>query len=682
MSIVQDTDQRWWDLFSRRQAAEHQTLRNGLGEAAPNGHDHDDGHPGNGNGNGHRPGRGKAGRNGHGPDDQVVQDLALRILATHTACGWAHSWPPAAREQLLGPLGLTSHHLTPGNGAAKTTYPLGVISPLLQRNDPGPAATTPRERATGDASTDPRALAEAMQRATDALPLALPTELLLSQAGDDRIIPDPQTGLNRYGCRPCPTPGVAAWGSCSANSPSPRAFDAAEQSRQRMLLTAVRTGDLGEAGEQAATAIRARLHRVLDLDQAPACRIVLSPSGTDAEYVCTLMAFGDDTTERLVNLVVAPKEIGSGSGLAAAGEHISNIAPAGCHIPKADPLNGFPVHQLDVQAIGVRDEAGKPRRDDELERDLEARIERAIAANCRVLLHLVDSSKTGLTRPSLAFAEAMRRRHGERLRLVVDAAQGRFEPATLHAYLRAGCMVILSGSKFYAGPSFSGAVLIPSDVFVDEPRTAPPLGLSEYLTCADLPADWARWRNAMTRSANPSLMMRWDGALAEMEAYHALDGNLRRAARAALATEVRRAFEAHGPICAEAPTCCAMRNDIAAGPSIFTFSIQTPDGKLDYDAAREVYRAMSRDAAHDLPTGARPADRDAAGRLFNIGQPLCFGADRYGAFRIAISAPMVTRLATASGDPANLARHVEPDARDLDALLTKLTALAAAQTRR
>jgi hypothetical protein len=43
------------------------------------------------------------------------------------------------------------------------------------------------------------------------------------------------------------------------------------------------------------------------------------------------------------------------------------------------------------------------------------------------------------------------------LHIVVDAAQGRCDAAELQAWLVAGAMVILTGSKFYGAPTFAGA---------------------------------------------------------------------------------------------------------------------------------------------------------------------------------------------------------------------------------
>jgi hypothetical protein len=45
--------------------------------------------------------------------------------------------------------------------------------------------------------------------------------------------------------------------------------------------------------------------------------------------------------------------------------------------------------------------------------------------------------------------------------LVADLCQGRFEKERLHDYLEKNVVVLITGSKFFRGPPFSGGVLIP-----------------------------------------------------------------------------------------------------------------------------------------------------------------------------------------------------------------------------
>ena len=61
------------------------------------------------------------------------------------------------------------------------------------------------------------------------------TEQLLTQGGDSRIVIDPQSGANRYGCAPLPDPAVASFGSSTASLISTSGFAAADRLRRRLL---------------------------------------------------------------------------------------------------------------------------------------------------------------------------------------------------------------------------------------------------------------------------------------------------------------------------------------------------------------------------------------------------------------------------------------------------------------
>ena len=77
---------------------------------------------------------------------------------------------------------------------------------------------------------------------------------------------------------------------------------------------------------------------------------------------------------------------------------------------------------------------------------------------------MLAGSKTGLLAPSLEAAAELRQRHRGRLDVLVDACQMRLSPERIRACLAAGWMVLVTGSKFFGGPPFAGALLVPADV--------------------------------------------------------------------------------------------------------------------------------------------------------------------------------------------------------------------------
>ncbi len=69
-----------------------------------------------------------------------------------------------------------------------------------------------------------------------------PAEYLMGKGGDGRLMLDPETGLNAYGCSPRPRPWAVTFASSTASSISERGYAAAETVRRRMLRDAIEGG--------------------------------------------------------------------------------------------------------------------------------------------------------------------------------------------------------------------------------------------------------------------------------------------------------------------------------------------------------------------------------------------------------------------------------------------------------
>ncbi|MEG8007453.1 hypothetical protein U2444_14740, partial [Listeria monocytogenes] len=87
--------------------------------------------------------------------------------------------------------------------------------------------------------------------------------------------------------------------------------------------------------------------------------------------------------------------------------------------------------------------------------------------------------------------------------VVVDACQMRVPPERLRACLEAGWMVLLTGSKFFGGPAFAGALLVPAGIAARAPGLAPlPSGLARYFTRPEWPRAWAHVAAHLPERAN------------------------------------------------------------------------------------------------------------------------------------------------------------------------------------
>jgi hypothetical protein len=474
------------------------------------------------------------------------------------------------------------------------------------------------------------------------------TEELLASGADSRLVIDPQTGLNRYGCRFRPEPGLIDLGSCTASTVSELAFAAAERLALRWPHSP--SPDLVEASYEA---IRSRLRAHL-LVADPAADIALTPSGTDAEYVALAVArhAGDP---RICNIVIAPDEVGSGTVSAAAAHHFDVLTPSGAERTPGTPLDPTWAATTTVRCVHVRDRAGGFRPIEEIDAEVSGAVDRSIAEGASVLVHIVAHSKTGVHAPSLDAVVALQDRHSDRVHVVVDAAQGRISRRGLRGALGRGWMVILTGSKFYGGPPFAGAVIVP-DRYVDTLPTMPAVpGLRDYFVRAQAPATWTSWRAGLGDGPNLGLLMRWEAALAEFDRYYEIDPATRLA--------VLRAFEGSAPEALGAVPSVDI--EVLGAPivddsterlleskkTVFTFTV-TSDG-----------RPLAADALRTLQGELR---RPAGGRPIQTGQPVVVGPDKPAMLRIALGAPLIARYAASTA--------IEREVRsDLDWLAHRLS---------
>ena len=110
----------------------------------------------------------------------------------------------------------------------------------------------------------------------------------------------------------------------------------------------------------------------------------------------------------------------------------------------------------------------------------------------RVLLQIMDSSKLGWRAPSEACLDEIARRWPDKVLVVVDACQMRLGRRRLRSYLDRGYMVLITGSKFFGGPAFSGALLVPSRLVAIARRAArgSRRDFVDYASRSDWPKRW------------------------------------------------------------------------------------------------------------------------------------------------------------------------------------------------
>jgi hypothetical protein len=453
----------------------------------------------------------------------------------------------------------------------------------------------------------------------------------LLQGGDDRLDLDPRTGFNRYGCGVRPDPYGAGFGSSTASVISAGAYAAATACANRLEAY----GTASAAYEAEAQRVRERLAQLCGLSPNAANDIVLAASGTDVHLIAADLARGERRV-RLVSVLGAPEETGRGVPQALRGLTFSSRTPHGVPVVPGEALEEM---AGEILTVALRDADGAPRPAELVDADFERRCRQGLRQGGRVLINLVDVSKTGMIAPSPRCALHLKAQFGDKVTVLVDACQFRLSPANLAAYLANGFLVALTGSKFVGGPAFSGALMIPKAMSAGLRGQPLSRALNAYCGRRDWPSSYIG-RNSLPDVPNLGLLFRWEAALHELGAFRALP-----------AVEVRRVLEAFAhSVTAQLETCARFRplsppqlRRLAPGawdevPTIFPFMVSNSDGLLSGPRLQALYERLR----------GRSAGRDP----LRLGQPVTVGVRRgepLVALRLSISAPLVVEALSAAG---------------------------------
>ena len=464
-------------------------------------------------------------------------------------------------------------------------------------------------------------------------------EDLLALGGDERIAVSGADGANKYGCAPRPAPDLAAFGSSTASTISEAGFAAAERLRTRLsgfFDPVART----RAYRMEIDRLRRELASLCGVHRLPGLEILFAPSGTDLHLIASELL---ETETPLTSIGLEPAETGGGVGAALAGRHFSPQTALGDRVRPGDVV-GSGGDGREVLAIRCREPDGTLRDEVFIEADLAAAAAYAISEGRRVLLVVTDVSKTGLLAPRPSAAIRMRQRWPDSVEVLVDACQFRLAPATLKAYLEAGCMVAVTGSKFLTGPSFSGALFVPGRLAERLARRAPSNRLQSYCTRTDWPAHWAA-SAGLHDVDNCGMLVRWEAALAELRTFRAV-GETQTAAILTAFGQAVQARLAEDPAFESLPIRAPDRRGVSADsgwdtiPTIFPFLLHAGKDRqmlLNRSQTDQVYRRL-RDAGVQLGQPVACGERD--------GVPI-------SALRICASARLVAEAARGGPEGAN-----------------------------
>ncbi len=369
-------------------------------------------------------------------------------------------------------------------------------------------------------------------------------------------------------------------------------------------------------------------------------------------------------TKSLPGLAVMVDAVETGSCVPAAlaGCHFSNCAALGETVGEGTAVASGVA--TEVVSVALRYDDGAPRPADSIDTEVTALVASAAAEGRRVLLSLVDVSKTGMIAPSPACALELRRRWPETVEVLIDACQFRIAPATLRAYLQHGFMVALTGSKFVTGPTFSGALLFPAPLAQRFRGSLLPRALAAYSLRADWPQHWAA-AGSLANGANLGLLLRWQAALEELRAFRAVPEAAVSTFLHGFARTIRNRLLGD-PVFEPLAVPQLERRAVTETESwdqvqtIFPFVLYRPGGRdaprpLTRDETLRVYRLLQvgLDASPNAGLGRVGGDHGAA--RYQLGQPVNCGK-RGGvpvsALRLCASARLVVEATAGGGEKA------------------------------
>ena len=345
--------------------------------------------------------------------------------------------------------------------------------------------------------------------------LAKPTEYLLMSGGDYRLNIDETELLNKYGCRPFPRPDAYTFASSTATSISNFAFDKSDKLRSILIRNSLKNG-YKETILSFSELLKNNLKKVFGIDDH--CEIVFSPSGTDSAL--QIAAITQIITDKeITHVLVASDETGSGVPAALKGCHFENNTALNYPVTKGDRIEGF--RDIDLIQIPLRDENGELKSTSQLDTEVFNAISKTNELGRHVVLHVMDQSKLGYQSPSEKMVQSLDQLDKLSMQIIVDASQLRLDPKDIQNYLNKGCIVTITGSKYFTGPPYSGALIIPKKTSqsIQAVKVKMPEGLNNYYNRSDWPISW-HCSTDLSDGFNYGSNMRWNAAIVEMDRYY------------------------------------------------------------------------------------------------------------------------------------------------------------------
>jgi hypothetical protein len=481
---------------------------------------------------------------------------------------------------------------------------------------------------------------------------------LLACGGDPRLMLDPISRLNDYGCGAAPAPHMLSFASSTASAISEHGYERAGLAREELMRSAISVG-LEQALDDRIEAMRGELkaHLALADDGAD---VVFSPSGTDSQLHALFVARAW-LGPKLATIVVGSDQTGSGTAYTARGRHFNRFTASGATVRKDTAIADLVGEAV---MLPLSDATGVRMRED-ADAAVLAAVDTAVQGGSRVLLQIMDASKLGWRAPSAACLDEIARRWPTEVIVLVDACQMRLSRRRLGLYLERGYLVLVTGSKFFGGPAFSGALLVPPQRSLELAASCGGAsGLAGYASRSDWPQRWRGIRAGFESRANFGQWLRWEAALDEIRDYYDVPAAFRAMALRELSAGIESLIALSPSLRLIGGSAGFSRADDEefCEATILPFTIERGGRALSATDCRVLYQALAQDLSGVIK--ATSSDRDILARRCLLGQPVRIerkGLEPTAALRLCVGARAVTE--NWSSDPVAAAKNLH---RELD----------------
>lgn len=474
---------------------------------------------------------------------------------------------------------------------------------------------------------------------TENFPLNCSLDALLASGGDDRLSVDESLGLNKYGCSPFPDT-LAAYGYTTASNISSGAYQ--HVSAIYNDLQTIESNLLSDWAKSRFRSYRSCLAEIYGLNDGE--KVIFGASGTDLELIALWACV--ESGKQVENIVVGSAETGSGMKYVCNGMYYQSRTVLGKAVRVGEKIPGFEDIVASSAHVPIREPNGCERPSQDVVRDIKATFEKASAEGKHSLIHVVHGSKTGLKKPDFDDLHHNLEPINGTYDVVVDACQGRISPAKLQQYLAAQCMVILTGSKFFGGPPFSGALILPES-FAARFTNPMPVGLRDFFTEAEF-CDVGEQGELGAKSINAGLILRWEAALYEIRKYFSVQENQIRKVMEEFSRAIS-GFRKYSSLYRMLDTDF-LGETLVHNPldlrSIYTFELcarSQSTYESDKNLAADLYHGLHRDISRLVPI-----QRSAIGQYrIQVGQPVeILQNPKNGKpnLRLSLGAPMISDL--------------------------------------